>query len=436
LLDQRDLLLSQLNKLVGATTITQNDGTINVFIGNGQNLVVGQQFMKLAVLPSITDPSRMDVGYVLGATITPLGQSSLQGGSVGALLAFRANDLDAAQNALGRVAMGLALAFNEQHQLGQDLSGVPGADFFAAPTPGVAAASGNSGGAVIAAAVSNAGALTTSDYRLTYTGAGYTVTRLSDNTTTAYASLPQTLDGITLSIQSGSANNGDSYLIQPTRNAARDIALSMGSPAQIAAAAPIRTAASGANTGSAMISAGSVNAPPPLSVNLQQPVTLTFTGAGAFNVSGTGTGNPTGLVYAPGTAISYNGWTIALQGTPAAGDVFTIVSNTGGAADGRNALLLAGLQTRNMLAGGTTGYQGAYSQMVSEIGNTTRQIEVISQAQEKVVEQAMQSQQSLSGVNLDEEAANLLRYQQAYQAAGKMIQIASTLFQTVLDLGG
>jgi len=435
LLDQRDALVGKLNELVGVTSTAQSDGTINVSIGNGQSLVIGQQFMKLAVTPSPVDPSQLDVGYVVGTGVTPLSAASLQSGSLGALLAFRANDLDAAQNALGRVATGVALTLNDQHRLGQDLGGVLGGDLFTVPPPVTAAKSTNTGSAVLAASVSDAGALTASDYRLTYTGANYTVIRLSDNTSTTYATLPQTVDGVTLSLTSGIANAGDSFLIKPTRNAASDIAMSFSDPARIAAAAPIRAAAAITNTGSATISAGTVNAPPPPDGNLQQAVTITFTGAGTFDVAGAGTGNPTGVAYTPGADISYNGWTVRFQGNPAAGDVFTISPNTGGVADGRNALLLSGLQTKNTLAGGTTGYQGAYSQMVAAIGTQTRQMDIIAQAQSTAVDQAMQVQQSLSGVNLDEEAANLLRYQQAYQAAGKMIQIASTVFQTLLDLG-
>ena len=164
-------------------------------------------------------------------------------------------------------------------------------------------------------------------------------------------------------------------------------------------------------------------------------MTITFTGAGTFNVTGAGTGNPVGVAYTAGGNVTYNGWTIQINGSPAAGDVFTVSTNSGGVADGRNALLLTGLQTQNSLAAGTTTLQGAYSHMVSMIGTKTQQIDVASHAQNTLVDQATQAQQSLSGVNLDEEAANLLRYQQAYQASGKVIQIASALFQTILDLG-
>ena len=434
LLDQRDALVGGLNKLIGTAVVTQSDGTINVVIGNGQNLVVGANALPLTATSALDDPRRLDIGYIAGGNTIRLNPASLQGGSLGGLLAFRANDLDAAQNSLGRVALGLAQSFNDQHQLGQDLNGAPGGNFFAAPALGVINKSSNTGTAVVTASVNNVSVATTSDYRLIYTGANYTVTRLSDNTTAAYATLPQTVDGVTITLAAGAAAAGDSFLIQPTRDAARNFAVSLADPAQIAAAAPMRTNAALANAGSATISAGVVNAPPPPNANLQQPVTITFTSATTFDVTGVGTGNPAGVAYASGGAITYNGWTAQISGTPAAGDTFTVAPNSGGGADGRNALLLAGLQTQSILAGGATTFQGAYSQMVSMVGNKTRQIDVTSQAQDKFVAESTAAQQSVSGVNLDEEAANLLRYQQAYQASGKMIQMAQTLFQTILQL--
>jgi flagellar hook-associated protein 1 FlgK len=288
---------------------------------------------------------------------------------------------------------------------------------------------------VVAASVSDLSALTTSDYRLTFNGANYNVTRLSDNTTTTYASMPQTVDGLTISIASGTAVSGDSFLIEPTRNAARNMAMSLRDPAMIAAAAPVRTASATANAGAATISAGTVNAPPPPDANLLQSVSIRFTSAGTFDVTGVGTTNPTAVAYTPGASISYNGWTVQITGTPVAGDVFTIVRNSGGVADGRNALLMGGLQTQNTLSGGAATFQGAYSQMVSQVGNTAQQVDAMRQTQDSLANEASAAQQSLSGVNLDEEAANLLRYQQAYQAAGKMMQIAETLFQAVLQLG-
>lgn len=441
LLDQRDQLIAQLNQQVRVTTLTESDGSLSVFVGNGQAVVVGAQSYGLATMQSGEDASRMTVGITLASGGTAaLPEAMLTGGTLGGLLAFRRESLDTAQNALGRIALGLAETFNAQHRLGQDLTGALGGNFFTAPAPQVITPNNppNGGTAAIGVAVASAANLTTSDYRLTANGGGnYTLVRLSDSTTVFSATaLPQTVDGLTISLASGAANAGDSFLIQPTRAAAHDIAVALTDARSIAAAAPIRTAASNGNSGTGAISAGSVNAPPPVNANLTQTVTITFNNPPTtFDVVGTGTGNPAGVAYTAGGSISYNGWTVEIGGTPAAGDVFTISANSAGVSDNRNALLLAGLQTGKTLAGGTASYQSAYAQIVSDVGNKTREIQVTATAQESVVKQAEEAQQSLSGVNLDEEAANLLRYQQAYQASGKMIEIADKLFNTLLELG-
>jgi flagellar hook-associated protein 1 FlgK len=231
---------------------------------------------------------------------------------------------------------------------------------------------------------------------------------------------------------------GDSYLIRPTINGARDIAVAISDTSKIAAAAPIRSNAVLANLGTGRISAGTVNAVLPVNANLQQPVSIVFDNPPTtYTVTGTGVPSSpvSGVPYTAGADITYNGWTIQITGAPVAGDTFTVASNTNATADNRNALLLANLQTRNTIAGGTTSYQGAYAQLVSQVGNKTHEMGLTSQAQISMVNQIIQTQQSVSGVNLDEEAANLMRYQRAYQAAGRVIQVANSLFDTLLSLG-
>ncbi|PKO68645.1 MAG: flagellar hook-associated protein FlgK [Betaproteobacteria bacterium HGW-Betaproteobacteria-14] len=441
LLDQRDNLIAELNQQVRVTAVTDSDGSQNIFVGNGQALVIGTSAFGLTTLQSGEDASRMTVGVRLpGGGTAALPEAMVTGGTLGGLLAFRRESLDTAQNALGRIAIGLAETFNAQHRLGQDLTGALGGDFFTAPTPQVLYPTSplNGGTAVIGAAVVSANSLTASDYRLTADGGGnYTLVRLSDNATLFAASaLPQTVDGLAISLGAGAANAGDSFLIQPTRTAAGNIAVALTDARSIAAAAPIRSSASTSNTGTGAISAGSVNGPPPVNANLAQTVTITFDNPPTtFDVNGVGTGNPANVAYTAGGSITYNGWTIQISGTPVAGDVFTVSANSAGVSDNRNALLLAGLQTAKALAGGSASYQSAYAQIVSDVGNKAREVQVTATAQENILKQANEAQQALSGVNLDEEAANLLRYQQAYQASGKMIEIASKLFDTLLSMG-
>lgn len=436
LLDQRDNLVSELNKQIRTTVVKQDDGAYNLFIGTGQSLVVGNTVSRLAAIQSSSDPGRTIVGYDVGASIVELAEATLTGGNLGGLIAFRNNSLDPGQAALGRVAIGLAQAFNDQHRLGQDLTGALGGNFFNVASPVVSADTDNTGTAVIGANISSIAALTTSAYQLAYDGVNYTLVRSSDGNTQTFAGLPQTVDGVQFSLASGAPAAGDRFLIQPTIAGARDIGLLITDTSRIAAAAPMRAAAALANTSSATVTPGSVNPPPPPNANLTQPVTITFTGPGTFNVVGTGTGNPVGVAYTSGGNISYNGWTIQISGTPAAGDVFTIGPNTSGTGDNRNALALAGIQTSAILAGGTANIQDAYAQLVSEIGNKTRELQVNAAAQDAVIQQTESTEQSLAGVNLDEEAANLIRYQQAYQAAGKVLQIAASLFDSILEIGG
>ena len=450
--DQRDALVASLNQQVRASVVKESNGSYDIFVGNGQPVVVGNQTYALVAAPSLEDPQRIEVGYQSGGSIALLSSDSLQGGLLGGLLSFRSKSLDAAQNALGRVAIGVAQAFNDQHELGQDLNGALGSAFFSVASPTVLRNSNNAGTATVTATLQNADALSTSDYRLQYNGAAggnenFVLTRLSDGAATAYAfptagGYPHdiSVDGVTLTLTAGAAQN-DNWMIEPTRTGAGRIGVQLKDPAAIAAASPIRTAADPGNSGSASISAGSVSGTADLP--LAGPVTLKFDAAtGQFSVAGAAPA-VADIAYTSASSISFNGIRFAISGTPADGDEFTIGPNTNGVSDNRNALALGALQTTNTLgrnaaiAGSqaTATFQDAYSQLVSEVGNTARQISVTSAAQANVIAQTQQAQQSVSGVNLDEEAANLLRYQQAYQAAGKMMQISSTLFQTVLNLG-
>lgn len=331
--------------------------------------------------------------------------------------------------------MVLGQTFNDQHQLGMDLNGDMGGDFFNIAVPKTISASTNNIASTITASISNYGALTTSDYEFSFDGANYKLTRLSDGTSTSTAIPPSgvsplTLDGVSVTAATISAN--DRFRIQPTVNGARDIALKIADTAKIAAAAPNRTAAATTNTGTGVISAGTVN-PLPLDVNLQQPLTITFQSSGSYDVTGIGTGLPAiGQVYTAGADISFNGFTFQISGAPAAGDVFTVAPNASGVGDNRNILALGVLQTNNTMDNGTTSYQSAYGQLVSLIGNKTRELEVTSKAQANLYTQTEKAIQSASGVNLDEEAANLLRFQQTYQASGKLIEMSNTLFDAVL----
>lgn len=437
--DQRDELVNQLSKFINTDVVKQRDGTYNVFIGSGQAVVVGTETMPLKAVASPENPQELTLGLSVGNRTMILPENQIKGGSLGGFLSFRSASLNEAQNALGRIAINIAQTFNDQHRLGIDLTGNMGSDFFSVPTPQFFSSTLNDPTSTIAVDISDVDQLTTSDYRFTYDGTNYILTRLSDNTSVSTATLPSagsplTMDGVR--ITNATINPHERFLIQPTVNGAKDISINISDAAKIAAAAPVRTEAAVSNTGNATISAGSIN-PLPLNPDLQQPITIAFHSPydGQFDVTGTGTGLPaTNLVYTEGADISFSGWTIQIKGQPDAGDEFSVKPNTNGIADNRNALLLAELQTKNTMANGTASFQEAYGQMVSLIGNKTRELEVTSKVQANQVTQVQRSIEALSGVNLNEEAANLLRYQQAFQASSKVIEISNSLFDSILRI--
>lgn len=453
LLDQRDQVISELSKEVQVSIVKQGDD-YNVFIGNGQPLVINNQSFTLAPVASPTDLGRLEVGYKEGnGTTITLAESSLTGGTLGGLFDFRSKSLDPAQNALGRIAIGLASTFNAQHELGQDQNGSMGGAFFNVGAPVVSSSTLNTGTGAISATIGNVSNLTTSDYSLKFDGTNYTLTQLSDNsvlssTTLAAAQAAAATKGFNFTI-TGSPAAGDSFMVKPTVAGAADIGVAITDTAKIAVAAPIRTSAATANSGSGKISAGSVDSTY-TAATVTPAVTLTYnsvtnklsgfpaTMAVTVTNNGTSTVFPAGtpVTYTDGATISFGGASFTVSGVLANNDSFTIGPNSNGIGDNRNALLLAALQTSNTLVNGTTTYQGAYGELVNTVGNKTRELEVTSTAASQLVTNATQAQQAVSGVNLDEEASNLLKYQQAYQAAGKVMQTASKLFDVLLSIGG
>lgn len=448
LMDQRDQLVLELSKQIKTTVVPQGLGSYNIFIGNGLPMVVGNDTFSLVAGASPTDPTRVEAAYQSNGKTTILGINSITGGVMGGLVQFRAESLDATQNQVGQMAAVLAETYNTQHKLGFDLNGDLGGALFNIPSPAVNANADNTGSGVVTSTIVNARALTTSDYRIKFDGTNYTITRLSDQTSQSFASLPKTIDGISFNISAGAAA-GDSYEIQPTRNVADGIKIAITDVNKLAIGGPaLSTSASTSNTGSASIISNGYVANPAataftITYNAGAPGTLTgFIATQPVTVT-----DSTGLttIYAAGAPVTFSngafistaGLSFMLSGTPNNGDQFSITPNStsSGPGDNRNGLLLAGLQSAKTLNGSKTSYSDAFGQMVNGVGNKTRELSVLASAETQVLTQINAAMQSTSGVNLDEEATDLIRYQQAYQAAGKVMQIASQLFDTLLQLG-
>lgn len=452
LLDQRDLLISELSKQTKVTVVNQESG-YGVFIGNGQPLVVGSDVLELTTVASPTDLSRVQVGYISGTNNSTviLPEDALAGGNLGGLFEYRSKTLDTMQNSLGRIAIGLASTFNAQHKLGQDLNGALGGDVFTMAVPLVNSSSKNTGNAVVGASISTIDALKPNDYHVAFDGTNYKVTRLPDYVSMYSGTTFPTseIDGVTMSLTSGTMAAGDEFIVKPTVNGASDINVLIKDLSKIATATPIRTAAPTTNSGSGTISSGKIDSSFALAT-VASPITLTYdatsvpptlTGFPATTVTVTTNGvatpfaSGTPVTYTAGSTISFAGMVIEIAGAPADGDTFTISGNSGGGGDNRNMLALGELQTKNVLQGGTASYNSAYSQLVSLVGNKTRELQTNSAAEATLLKQLHTAQQSESGVNLDEEATNLLRYQQAYQSAGRVMQAVSDMFDVLISLG-
>jgi len=428
LLDERDRLLARLSELVNVSVVDGADGAVNVFIGSGQTLVLGGIASTLATTPSADDASWLDIRFRDGASDQVI-TSVLTGGELGGLLEARAGLLQGVRQQLGLTATALARAANDQQAAGFDLGGQFGQALFAIADPRVTAATGNGGAATVAAAIDDLAAVTGDDYRLQFDGAGWTVLRAPDQaavavTGTGTAIDPLRFDGLAVVVGAGAAA-GDRFTLQSTAAAAGGFAVALADPRGIAAAAPIRTLAVDGNRGSGTVSSGEVrDASDPA---LLSTVDIVFLDANTYSVNGAGA-----FAYAPGSEIQANGWSIRISGQPAAGDAFRVERNAGGVGDNRNALLLASLRDRGLIAGGTVSLGDNTSALVSRVGALTAEAEVGAAARRTLQANARNTVLAESGVNLDEEAAEMLKWQQAYQAAAQAITVADSLFQTLL----
>jgi len=430
LLDQRDRMLDQLSSHLDVTTVAQGDGQLNVFIGSGQPLVLGSQPAQLVATTSEYDLGRHGVGLQMtGGGVLDI-TSNLSGGTLGGLLDFRTQVLDPARNTLGRVSLALAEVINEQHHAGVDLTGQLGLDLFATGGVESLARRFNAGTGTLAVTRTDVSAVTLSDYVLERTAGGWALRREDTGASVTLSGTgtgpdPFTADGLAI-VVSGTAQTGDRFLIRPTRGAAAGLNVLINDPSRVAAAAPIRTASNGANTGTGLISAGAVvDAANPALRNL---VTIQFVTPTTYSVNG----GPA-IAYTSGAPITVNGWSVAISGNPAAGDSFTVSDNSSGSGDNRNALALVDALGSPVLDGGTASLKDAMNRFIGDIGVATRLAQANRDAQQVVHSEAVSARDSVSGVNLDEEASNLLRYQQAYQAAAQLIRVASTLFDTLLN---
>ncbi len=449
-LDERDRLIDELSKFTSVSTVEQSDGGLNVFIGTGQALVVGSAYNQLAVAnnPRATDEKELVLQQTGGINVNVTAQ--MTGGSLGGLLRFRDEVLNETQNALGRVAIGIGTYLNEEHRTGMDLDGQLGGNMFTLASPEVLALPTNSG--TITVGFDDVADLTTHDYQLDYVSGAWTLTDLNNGATVPLSGTGTVGDPLVahgMSIVVSAPANGDSYLIRPTRNGADGLDLLITDPRTVAAADPIRTSATTSNAGSGVISPGnltslvaspSVPTAPAVTLEYQAGNQLAITGgpAGTQFVDANGSPIVGSVAFTPGQTYrveipTLGTFEFTMTGGPQAGDTFTLNDNTGGVGDNRNARRLADMQNANVMIGGTASFADTYGAMIADVGTKTHQANSNAEVQKNLLTQAESAKAEVSGVNLDEEAADLVRFQQAYQAAAQVINVANTLFDSLIS---
>ncbi|MEO6185900.1 MAG: flagellar hook-associated protein FlgK [Steroidobacteraceae bacterium] len=429
LLDARDQQMADLSSRLDTTVVKVGDGSINVFVGNGQALVLGGTSATMVARQDPLQATRVSLAFQ-SPGITVDVTSQLSGGSVGGLLDFRREMLDPVRNQLGQMAVALSDVTNAQHREGIDLGGNLGGDLFKVGAVEVLPAAGNSPTGTITATRTAASASTASDYVMRYNGTAWTMQRADSGAAVSFTGTGTTIDpivadGISL-VMGGTPATGDRFLVRPMAAAIKGMDVVITDPAKVAAAAPIRTSSAVANSGAATISAGEV-----LDVSnpqLRSSVTLQFIDATHYSVNGAGSN-----VYAPGSDIDINGWRVQVSGTPVTGDSFTVANNASGTGDNRNALAMAASMSKGVLSGGTESLHQAVTRFIGSVGVATNQANSSLAAQQVIYDDSQAAVDGVSGVNLDEEAANMLRYQQAYQAAAQMISVTQALFDSLIQ---
>jgi len=474
LLDKRDLAITELSEYMDVSVVAADNNMVNVFIGSGQGLVVGSTNQELVSIVGDPDPSEQELALSFNGNITNINGNQL-GGQVGALFDIRENDLEVAMNELGQSIIGLTYAINEQQKEGQDLNGEVGANIFndinseEAMQNRVLGHSDNKGSATLSVSIDDLGELSADEFSLvvsSYDSAtGDTVFSVTNNTTgdqqdiTVNASTGDRIDipgaGISLAIDSmGTAlEAGDEFTLLPTRFGAKEASVVETDPEAIAAAGPSVTAVAENQDGSSAefrvtsidtdddlyldqdsdpftFQIASISADGEITFNLLDEkgapvIDPSTSSAFTWSTNDNEDGNP---------VLSYAGMEVEMNnGIAVVGDKVTLSYNETGDGDNSNMLNMAALQNEKIMNGGKATFQDVYSSMISDIGAKTANADVAMQSASILKDQSFERVQSVSGVNMDEEAANLLMFQQHYSAAARVITVASEIFDTILN---
>lgn len=476
LMDQRDEKLRELSALVGIRVSESEGSQVNVSLSNGLSLVTGANAAQFATRASAEDPTRLEFTLSISGRTLQVDEQ-ISGGKLGGLRKFDDEALKPAFDELGRLAIALSASMNQQHEIGMDLEGDLGGNFFTdineigLQRSRVVANANNAEPKTgqLAVDITDSSQLPAGTWTLLFSGDGRNFELIDSATgkTVNQGRLPDpvqseiSMPGFNIRVEGGQFNAGDKFLIQPSRNAAETIALNILREEDLAFASPIRAGAADSNLGTAQINQGKMlNVRNPNTNALlpgfetrgelaNGPLRIEFANNGT-DITYTifdGDDNPLGPAGQPYNAQQintifssdptagdlYQGYQFEMTGEPADGDSFTIGFNSNGVSDNRNAELLASLGTANTLNNGRQSFTEGYAGLVEDIGVKTRQSQLDKSAGKTLLEQSTNQRESISGVNLDEEAGKLIQYQAAYNASAKVMSVAQELFNTLLQ---
>ncbi|MBP0048549.1 flagellar hook-associated protein FlgK [Marinobacterium sp. AK62] len=477
--DKRDLLVKELSGYINVDVIEQNGGSsYNVMMGQGQPLIIGSSAARLELRNSESDPSQLDIFMTNGATTANV-TDQLGQGAIGGLRRYKDEVLNPTISEVGRLAIVFSESMNEQHRKGMDLNGDMGENLFTPIEYGQVTANSGNKNPTLSSTVNfyDVTDLTASDYEVKFTGVNdFVVTRLSDGQRfdmsdfTDIATLPSdqqtlqqdrvferdgnklkiSLDGMTVHLEASSSgySTGDSFLVQPTRTGAQLMDTEITNPKLLALASPLRAEAASTNSGNAEIAALEVTNAKDTSALRSGNVTLPL--EIVFNAPAAGSDVPTFTVYdmsdpdnpvvfddmeqieyAEGEPIELEDYGITLENQPNPGDRFTIERNVDGYSDNSNALAMSNFQDEPLVNGFS--YQDTYGQMLAKVGTQASTSEIAYTSSKAVLQSSESALQSVAGVNLDEEAANLVKFQQAYSASAQLISAYQSIFDSLIS---
>ncbi len=438
LLDQRDQLVLRIGQQVQVQSYIGADETANVFVGSGQSLVLGVAAHSLVLQPNPGDPNHVSLGVDIAGQVTDLSTQAIGDGALGGLMRFQDQDLADARNRLGQLVTGVASALNLQQSLGLDLAGQAGPPLLrldgpqALPGAGNARAADGNFSASVSLRIADASALKASDYLLlvdTADPSQLSVTRLADGKLFMPVHDGDVLDGFAISLGGQAPAAGDSFTLKPVGRAAGNLSVLLTDGRGLAAANPVTAVLGAANSGNASVRAVDIVAAP---ANAYQAISISFTSdAGAYDILDSGGNVLVSDTFTAGQPIRYDGMALQLGGLARAGDRINIAPTSHPAASNGNALRFDSLAA-SLLVDGQTAAE-AYANAMADVGVRMQGAVAAAETSAVVSTQAKAALTGQVGVNLDEEAARLLQYQQSYQAAAKLLQTAQTMFDAILS---